>query len=71
MIWLIDFGASFHMTSRQHWFSVSKKCNGGMVYLGDYSSLSIVLRGRVLIRFPDGTIKDINGFFHILGLAQS
>jgi hypothetical protein len=33
-VWLIDFGASFHMNSHRDWFSMYEKYDGGMVYLG-------------------------------------
>jgi hypothetical protein len=68
-VWLIDFGASFHMTSHQHYFSMYVKYDGGMVYLSDEFPLRIVCFNRVLIRFPHGRVKGINGVFHILGLA--
>jgi hypothetical protein len=48
-----------------------EKYDGGMVYLGDDSPLSIVCHGRVLIRFPHGRVNDISGFLHILGLAKN
>lgn len=45
--------------------------DGGKVYLGDDSQLNIDGRGRVLIKFPNGRVKGINGVFHISGLAQN
>ena len=66
--WLIDSGASFHMTSNRDWFSEYEGFNGGKVYLGDDSPLDIVGRGKVRIRFSDGRIKRINGVLHIPGL---
>jgi hypothetical protein len=50
---------------------VYEKYDGGMVYLGDGSPLSIVGCGRVLIKFPDGRVKRMIGVFHILGLEQN
>jgi hypothetical protein len=50
---------------------VYEKYDGGMVYLGDGSLLSIVGCGRVLIKFPDGRLKRMIGVFHILGLEQN
>jgi hypothetical protein len=41
-----------------------------MVYLCDESPLSIVGCCRVLIKFLEDIIKGINGFLHILCLAQ-
>ena len=48
-----------------------EKYDGGMVYLGDGSLLSIVGCGRVLIKFPHGRVKWTIGVFHILGLEQN
>jgi hypothetical protein len=45
--WLIYSRASFHMTSHQHWFLVYKKYDGGMVYIGDDSPLSMVGHGSL------------------------
>jgi hypothetical protein len=68
---MIDFGASFHMTSHQQWFTMYKKYDSGMVCLGDDSLLNIVGCSRVLIKFLDGRVKGVNGVLHILYLAQN
>ena len=47
------------------------KYDGEKVYLGDDSHLNIVGHSRVLIRFPDGRVKGINGVMHILGLEHN
>ena len=41
-VWLIDSGASFHMTSHRDWFSKYEEFDGGKVYLGDNSHLNII-----------------------------
>jgi len=48
-VWLIDSGASFHMTSHRHWFTKYEEFDGGKVYLGGDSHLKIVGHGRVSI----------------------
>ena len=63
--WLIDSGASFHMTCNRNWFSEYEQFDGGKVYLGDDSHLDIVGRGKVKIRFLDGRVKSMNGVLHI------
>jgi len=50
---------------------VYEEYGGGKVYLNDDCHLRIVGCGRVLIRFPDGRVKGINGFFHILSFVQN
>jgi len=47
----------------------SEKYDGGLVYHGDDSLLSIVGRGRVLIRIPNGKVKGINGVLNNPSLA--
>jgi hypothetical protein len=34
-VWLIDSGASYHMTPHREWFSEYEKYDGGDVFLGD------------------------------------
>lgn len=70
-VWMIDFGASFHMTSHRDYFTKYEKYDSGRVYLASDSSLEIVGRGRVRIQFPDGRVKGINDVMHIPGLAQN
>ena len=40
--WLIDLGASFHMTPHGEWFSKYEKYDGGDVFLGDNSVAKII-----------------------------
>jgi hypothetical protein len=37
-VWLIDSGASYHMTPHREWFSEYEKYDGGDVFLGDDST---------------------------------
>lgn len=46
-VWLIELGASFHMTSHRDWFSKYEEYDGGKVYLGDESHLKTISCGRV------------------------
>ena len=47
--WLIDSGASCHMTPHREWFYEYEKYNGGDVYLGDDFPTSIVGCWRNLV----------------------
>ncbi|KAH9291902.1 hypothetical protein KI387_042909 [Taxus chinensis] len=69
--WLIDSGASFHMTPHKEWFCEYEKCNGGDVYLGDNSTCKIIGHGRIKMRFKDGRIKTLPGVLHIPGLTRN
>jgi hypothetical protein len=46
-VWLIESGASYHMTPHREWFSEYENYNGGDVFLGDDSTTKIMGRGRV------------------------
>ena len=43
---LINYGASFHMTSHRHWLCEYEELKGGDVILGDDSPKRIVGRGN-------------------------
>ena len=58
-IWLIDSGASCHITPHREWFYEYEKYSGGDVYLGDDSPTSIIGHGRVKLNLKDGSIKTL------------
>lgn len=64
-VWLIDTGASYHMTPHRHWFCEYEQYNGGDVLLGDDTAVQIVGRGRVKLRMSDGMVKTIPDVMHI------
>jgi hypothetical protein len=70
-VWLIDSGASYHMTPHKEWFSEYEKYDGGDVFLGDDSKTKIVGRGRVKLLLKDGRIRTIHGVIHIPKLSRS
>ena len=49
--WLIDLGASFHITPNRNWFSKYENFDGVKVYLGDNLVLDIVGRGSICVKF--------------------
>lgn len=69
--WLIDLGASFHMTPHRQWFCEYEKFDGGEVFLGDDSMTRIVGRGRVQLLLNDGRIRTHPGVLYILGLTRN
>ena len=58
--WLIDSGASFHMTPHSEWFYEYEMYNGN-VFLGDDSPNKIRGCGRVIFFLNDGRIKMLLG----------
>jgi hypothetical protein len=70
-VWLIDSGASYHMTPHREWFFEYEKYDGGDVFLGDDSTPKILGRGRVKLLLKDGRIRTLPGVLHIPKLARS
>ena len=70
-IWLIDSGASCHMTPHREWLCEYEKYNGGDVYLGDDSPTNIIGCGRVKLKLKDGRIGTLPGVLHIPNLARN
>ena len=68
--WLIDSGASFHMTPHREWFPEYEKYNGN-IFLGDDSPKKIMGRGRVKLLLNYGRIRTLPGVMHIPGLARN
>ena len=46
-VWLINSGASYHMTPHREWFSEYEKYDGGDVFLGDDLTKKNLGHGRV------------------------
>jgi hypothetical protein len=69
--WLVDLGASFHMTTHMEWFCEYERYDGGDVFLGDDSITRIIGRGKFKLRLIDGRIRTLLGVLHIPGLAKN
>jgi hypothetical protein len=69
--WLVDSGASFHMTPQREWFCEYERYDGGNVFLDDHSTTRIIGRGKVKLRLIDGRIRTLSGVLHIPGLAKN
>jgi hypothetical protein len=70
-VWLIESGASYHMTPHREWFSEYEKYDGGDVFLGDDSTAKILGRGRVKKLLKDGRIRTLPWVLHIPKLSRS
>jgi hypothetical protein len=70
-VWLIDYGASFHMTPHRDSFCEYKMYDGGNVFLGDDSTTRIIERGKVKLRLIYGRIKTLPSVLHIPGLVRN
>jgi hypothetical protein len=58
-VWLIDSGASYHMTPHREWFSEYEKYDGGDVFLGDDSTTKIMGHGKVKLLLKYGRIRTL------------
>jgi hypothetical protein len=69
--WLVEFGASFHMTPHRVWFCEYERYDGGNFFLGYDSTTKIIGRGKVKLRLIDGRFRTLSGVLYILGLARN
>eukprot|EP00253_Pinus_taeda_P020178 PITA_20178 len=68
--WLIDLGASFHITPPREWFCEYEKYDGG-VFLGDVRKARIIGHRKVRLKFQGGRIRTLPGVLHIPPLARN
>ncbi|KAE8686001.1 hypothetical protein F3Y22_tig00111088pilonHSYRG00304 [Hibiscus syriacus] len=69
-IWLINSGATYHMTSRREWFHHYEPVSGRSVYSCNDHALEIVGVGTVKLKMYDGTIKVVRDVRHVKGLKK-
>jgi hypothetical protein len=69
--WLVDSGASFHMTPHREWFCEYERYDGGNVFLGDDSTSRIIGREKVKLRLIDGRIRTLPNVLHTSRLARN
>ncbi|KAE8688623.1 hypothetical protein F3Y22_tig00110962pilonHSYRG00058 [Hibiscus syriacus] len=70
-IWLIDSGATYHMTSRREWFHHYEPVSGGSVYSCNDHALEIVGVGTIKLKMYDGTIKVVRDVRHVKGWKKN
>ncbi|KAH9688940.1 Integrase catalytic domain-containing protein [Citrus sinensis] len=70
-VWLINSGATWHMTLRREWFHTYEPISGGSVYMGDDHALEIASIGTIKIKMFDGTIRTIEEIRHVNGLKKN
>ena len=55
-VWLLDSGATWHMTSQREWFHKFEPVSGGSIHIGDDHALEIAGIGTIKIKMFDGTV---------------
>jgi hypothetical protein len=69
--WLVDSGASFHMTLQREWLCEYERYDGGNVFLGDDLTNKIIGGGKFKLRLIYGRIRTLPGVLHIPCLARN
>src|SRR3954465_981800 len=67
--WILDTGATFHMSPHRRLF-VEYRQKSGTVYLGDGRSSSVDGIGSIMLRMDDGVIQTIR-YWHVPGIKIS
>ena len=70
--WLLDTGATHHMTPQKHWLRDYKHLSSTMrVYLGNNQFLTAIGVGNLHITLPSGVNVNIYNVYHIPGLSRN
>ncbi len=70
--WLLDTGATHHMTPQKKWLRDYKRLPSGMrVYLGNNHFLTAVGVGKLYVTLPSGVSVTIPEIYHIPGLSRN
>lgn len=69
--WVIDVGASFHATSQKDYFIEYVQANFGHVLLGDDDPFYIEGKGKINMRFLNGTLVVLNEVQYIPNLKRN
>ena len=70
-VWIVDSGATWHMTPRQDWFCTYEPISEGSVFMGNDHALEIAGIGTVKLKMYDGTVCTIQGVRHVKGLKKN
>ena len=68
--WLMDSGATWHMTSEREWFHQYQPISRVSVFMGDDLALDIASIGTIKINMYDGTFRTIQKVCHVVGLKK-
>ncbi|MCO5583241.1 hypothetical protein L7F22_037150 [Adiantum nelumboides] len=68
--WIVDSGASFHVTRHQEWFSTYEGRHG-VVRLGNCYACDIVGAGDIKLSLPNGSVFTLTNVKHVPKLTKS
>jgi hypothetical protein len=69
--WLVELGASFHMTPHRERLYKYERYDEGDIFLGDDSTGKFMGQGKVKLNLMDGRIRTLLGVLHIPRLASN
>jgi hypothetical protein len=61
--WLVESGASFHMTPHREWFCEYEKYDGGDIFLEDDSIAKIIGQGKFKLKLMDDGLEHSLVFY--------
>ena len=70
-VWIVDSGATWHMTPRRDWFHTYEPVSEGSVFMGNDHALDIAGVGTIKLKMHDGIIRTIEGVRHVKGLKKN
>ncbi|KAK9146344.1 hypothetical protein Sjap_006247 [Stephania japonica] len=71
-VWIIDSGATYHMTSRREWFHHYEPILGGSVYSCNDHALKVIGIGTIMLKMYDGMlVRTIQEVRHVEGLKKN
>jgi hypothetical protein len=68
--WLVESGASFHMTPHREWLCEYERYDGGNVFLGVYSTTIIIGREKFKLTLIYGRLITLPSVMHIPGFSK-
>ena len=68
--WIIDSGASFHVTPHREWFTTYDASRKGKVRLGNDYACEIVAVGDVQLKFQSGAAFTLKNMQHVPKLTK-
>jgi hypothetical protein len=69
--WLLDSGASNHMSLHRNWFITYQSIDDGIVYMGNDISCKVVGIGSIRIKMFDGSVKILTDVRHVPELRNN
>lgn len=69
--WILDSGATWHMTSRRDWFHTYEPITVGSVYMGNNHALEIAGVGSIKLKMYDDMVRTIQNVRHVKGLQKN